>query len=132
VHGDSVKLIDGNGYRLPTEAEWEYACRAGTSGQFGNAASGAELPGSAWYFDNSNGATHTVGSTQANAFGLFDMHGNVWEWCDDWYGQSETAGHVIRGGSWNDEAVDCRSAVRSEGPTNFGQYTVGFRVVVSP
>ena len=70
--------------------------------------------------------------TKANAFGLFDMHGNVWEWCDDWYPQSGSAAHVIRGGSWNDEAVDCRSAVRNEGPTNFGQYTIGFRVVVSP
>jgi formylglycine-generating enzyme required for sulfatase activity len=116
----------GNGLRLPTEAEWEYACRAGstTAHSFGN--SSTDLEGYAWYKDNSGESTHPVGQKLPNAWGLFDMHGNVWEWCQDWYGMnyykvspgSDPTGprsgtsRIVRGGSWAWDANRCRSAYR--------------------
>ena len=101
---------DGRQYRLPTEAEWEYAARAGTTGKYAG-----ELDDMAWYYANSGGETHPVGQKQPNAWGLYDMHGNVWEWCRDWYdkdyygrslavdpqGPSSGSSRVMRGGSWN-------------------------------
>jgi formylglycine-generating enzyme required for sulfatase activity len=112
---------DGYAYRLPSEAEWEYACRAGTTGEYAG-----ELNEMAWYGQNSDSKTHRVGEKNANAWGLHDMHGNVWEWCqDEWhenYAGAPTDGRawvtgsdnyrVLRGGSWNDLAYDCRSAYR--------------------
>ncbi len=129
----------GNGYRLPTEAEWEYAARAGstTKWSFGNDEN--RLGEYAWFSGNSGSQTHPVGQKKANGFGLFDMHGNVWEWCeDDWhdnYNGAPTDGRawkpadisargsyrVLRGGGWNTSAVDCRSAVR-------GRYSPGLRI----
>src|SRR5919204_2180691 len=97
--------------RLPSEAEWEYAARAGTTGEYVG-----DLEAMTWYSGNSRGHTHPVGSKRPNAFGLFDMYGNVWEWCQDWYHDSyagaptdgsawvsgdEQKGHVLRGGSWS-------------------------------
>ncbi len=103
----------GRRYRLPTEAEWEYACRAGskTAFTFGNEA--ADLGSHAWYVENSDDMTHAVGGKKPNGFGLYDMHGNVWEWCSDWYDEDYYANspatdpggpdsgpfHVLRGGS---------------------------------
>jgi formylglycine-generating enzyme required for sulfatase activity len=132
---------------LPTEAEWEYACRAGTTTQFyyGDDPAYLALTNYAWYRDNSNGETHPVAQMPSNPWGLYDMSGNVSEWCQDWYGpypggtvtnfQGAATGtyRVLRGGSFLDYPRDCRSAVRtSDDPTtgNFNNY--GFRVVLTP
>jgi len=140
--------INGRHYRLPTEAEWEYACRAGTTGErYGSPAA------IAWYDRNSGSSTHPVGQKHPNAFGLYDMLGNVWEWCqdlyrEDWYGDQPTrdgssypsSGHtssidpvwgslrVFRGGSWGDGASYLRSSLRgSFDPGQRGNY-LGFRL----
>ena len=124
-------------YRLPTEAEWEYACRAGTTGDYAGS-----LDAMAWYTMNSGDRDHPVGQKRANAFGLFDMHGNVAEWCEDafhenytealydgrpWLGESKY--RVLRGGSWGWGAAEARSASRSLNPPEEKNYTWGFRVV---
>jgi len=136
----------GREYRLPTEAEWEYACRAGTTTRysFGNDAS--HLGEYAWYVDNSERRTHRVGQKRANPWGLYDMHGNVWEWCSDWYasdyyanspvndpqGPASGSLRVRRGGAWRDGAGGCRSAHRlGLGPGRRITY-LGFRVALVP
>ena len=143
VQNDWVKW-NANGYRLPTEAEWEYACRAGTTTEYsiGNIISG----NNANYWDSGdsydNGAT-PVGSYGANARGLYDMHGNVWEWCWDWYspyssssksnprGSSVGSDRVVRGGGWGDYAEDLRSAVRNYDNSDDNYPNRGFRPVCS-
>jgi formylglycine-generating enzyme required for sulfatase activity len=111
-------------YRLPTEAEWEYACRAGSTQSYCFGEGEAELGEYAWYADNSQKSTHPVGRLKPNAWGLYDMHGNVYEWCQDWYedyppgpvtdprGPSSGEYRLLRGGSWDGEAGDVRSAYR--------------------
>ncbi len=141
------RLPAGWGYRLPTEAEWEYACRAGartTRFGYGDDVSGAALINYAWYSVNSGNTTHPVEQKLANPWGLMDMHGNVWEWCQDWYGaysggstndpQGAVSGihRVIRGGSWINSAVYCRSAVRGVTFPDGASSDFGFRVVLSP
>ena len=134
-------------YRLPTEAEWEYACRAGTTGSLPNgeltAGTGRcpNLDQVAWYGANSGDATHVGGERLPNAWGLYDLLGNVWEWCGDWkggYGAGVTTdprgpaagrARVIRGGAWNNDARSCRSAARNENPPDFCYADIGFRVV---
>ena len=131
-------------YRLPTEAEWEYACRAGSTSRFCFGDSDGRLGEYAWYFDNSDGRPHPVRQMKANAWGLYDMHGNVWEWCQDWYkkqyprrevtdpkGPFLGSHRVRRGGSWDDAAWNCRSATRSYGLTFHSSYILGFRLVRS-
>ncbi|MFH1730680.1 MAG: formylglycine-generating enzyme family protein, partial [Planctomycetota bacterium] len=128
---------------LPTEAEWEYACRAGSTMKycFGDEAKG--LGDYAWYKDNSREQTHPVGKKEANAWELYDMHGNVWEWCQDWFGKYRGASpekdptgteagqsRVLRGGSWYYFATYCRSASRNGyAPSGRGAY-YGFRAAL--
>ncbi|HQE28575.1 MAG TPA: chitobiase/beta-hexosaminidase C-terminal domain-containing protein [Phycisphaerae bacterium] len=132
----------GRTFRLPTEAEWEYACRAGSEDDyyFGNDAS--LLGDYAWYIGNSNFVTHPVGQKLPNAFGLYDMHGNVWEWCNDWYGpyaagpETDPTGpgvgteRVLRGGSWFDYAENVRSAFRAILAPDQSNGNIGLRVVM--
>ncbi len=116
-----------NGYRLPTEAEWEYACRAGTTGpRYGS------LDEIAWYRGNSNERIHEVGDKQPNAWGLYDMLGNVWNWCWDIY-DAELYGtyRVLRGGGWFDEHWSCRASVRRRSHPTFQTDDVGFRIARS-
>jgi len=143
------ELPEGYAYRLPTEAEWEYACRAGTSTvfAFGDTliSEQANFYGKKPYGIEEEGVyrekTTPVKSFSPNAWGLYDMHGNLYEWCLDWYGEkaeggsdpqgaAEGDGRVIRGGTWNRVATSCRSAYRySSGPES-RSYNIGFRVVL--
>ena len=134
----------GRRYRLPTEAEWEYACRAGAKTAFSFGNDGADLARYAWYEENSGLKTHAVGSKQPNAFGLYEMHGNVWEWCSDWYsgtyyasspstdpqGPESGTVRVLRGGSWDSELGFLRCASRLGCAPDDTIDVVGFRVVL--
>jgi formylglycine-generating enzyme required for sulfatase activity len=131
IDGANVRVPDwgGPGYRLPTEAEWEYACRARTATRYSFGDDAKALDQYAWYFDNSNDVRHPVGQKKPNGFGLHDMHGNVWEWCWDWYevnyytrseasdprGPTAGTSRVCRGGCWNFLADRARSAQRDSG-----------------
>jgi formylglycine-generating enzyme required for sulfatase activity len=135
------RLPDGYAYRLPTEAEWEYACRAGTTGDFGG-----DPAAMGWFADNSGGRPHEAISLSANAWGLYHMHGNVREWCLDWKGEYPAAGEetvdacgpasgwcrVARGGSWDQPGPECRSAARDCFWPSYANAGMGFRVVLGP
>jgi len=141
------RLPAGAAYRLPTEAEWEYASRAGSTTRFsyGDDPDYTELTHYAWYTANSGGTTHAVGGKLPNRWGLYDMSGNVWEWCSDWYGnypggsvtdpQGSGSGsyRVFRGGGWYDYGGRlCRSAYRYSLYPSIRSYSLGFRVVLAP
>jgi len=147
IHGEDVSSSGGSGYRLPTEAEWEYACRAGTTTRYCFGDSEAGLWEYAWFNDNLRKTTHPVGQNKPNAWGLYDVHGNVWEWCEDWYGADyyrdsptddppgppEGSERVFRGGSWSsDAAALCRSAFRCSLPPTLDSIGLGFRVARAP
>ncbi len=132
----------GDGLRLPTEAEWEYACRAGTTTRFHSGDADRELDVVGWHRRNSGGRTHWVGQKSPNAWGLYDMHGNVWEWCADWYdavyyarragvdptGPVHGKARVLRGGSWGNKLpVQCRSASRFAVLPKNSYDNIGFR-----
>ena len=130
-------------FALPTEAQWEYACRAGTNSRFYTGNAEASLGGCAWYDGNSGGKTHPVGEKRPNAWGLHDTHGNLWEWCSDWYGGSyyeqspdqdpegtdEGVGRVFRGGCWYGILEDVRSARRNRFSPARRNDTYGCRLV---
>jgi len=142
--------FEANGYRLPTEAEWEYAARAGTNTAYSFGSSEAKLRQHGWFKANAGGKPRPVGQLRPNPWGLFDMHGNVWEWCNDFYKvdyyaespQNDPKGpesgdkKVLRGGCWNSTPDACRSAYRyNENPAYtdacFGYDIYGFRCVRS-
>ncbi len=133
--------------RLPSEAEWEYACRAATTSAFNDGSPCTEPRGKdaalaklGWFDKNSEGKTHEVRGLAPNKWGLYDMHGNVWEWCEDWFGECTTddqvdptgavsgVGRVLRGGSWDDRAGNCRSACRYGGRPDVRFLILGFRL----
>lgn len=137
--GDQVLWNESaNGWRLPTEAEWEYLCRAGTVGDFAGSGIVNDM---CWISDNSGLKPHPIGTKAANQFGLYDMHGNVWEWCWDWYlidyysgspsidpkGPDFGSRHVIRGGAYNDGASYARSSNRTI--PEILSNNIGFRIV---
>ena len=127
-------------FRLPTEAEWEYACRAGTTGRYN--VDGVSLDELGWYGGNSGEKTHAVGGKRANAWGLYDMHGNVWEWCADGYDVYDSTwlrdprrpwpgpDRGLRGGSWKSDAEYCRSTHRSHDDPTLRYNSCGFRLAL--
>lgn len=149
LSGATITPLDGTGYRLPTEAEWESACRAGTTTRFWSGNENSDLMRTGWFEDNSGGRTHAVGELEANPYQLSDIHGNVWEWVQDsWdpvtYEQFEntpavnphcplSAGsqRVLRGGPWSFYPSSCRSSYRNTFPATYHDDDIGFRVVLS-
>ena len=135
------ELVGESRYRLPTETQWEYACRAGNKGKYCFGDQETLLGEYAWYHGNSNNETHPVGLKKANAWGLYDMHGNVWEWVQDWRSdypngsvtdpQGTTSGsfRVNRGGSWYENAKHCRSTNRGSSGPGGRDFNLGFRLL---
>ena len=133
----------GRNFRLPTEAEWEFAARGGNYSRHYKYSGSNYISDVAWYGDNSGDRTHPVGTKQANELGLYDMSGNVWEWCSDWYGsyssysQTDPIGpnngsnRMDRGGCWGNFAKRCRPAYRSYGTPGYRDHGRGLRLVLS-
>ncbi|MED3053789.1 cytoplasmic protein [Bacillus thuringiensis] len=119
--------LNSNGYRLPSEAEWQYACKAGTTGY-----TYGKLHDIAWYNENSNGHIHDVGQKEPNAWGLYDMLGNVWEWCYDLYDEKVYGTYrIFRGGSWAEAARGCGATCRRRSHPTFHIEDLGFRLARS-
>ena len=133
------RLPDGYEYCLPSEAQWEYACRAGTTGVYAG-----EIEKMAWFDANSGAQSHPVAQKQPNAWGFYDLHGNITEWCADWYGAypggsvNDPTGvpngqfRLVRGGAWSAPAGRCRSAFRLSSPGNHSIKFLGFRLALAP
>ena len=142
---DFIKKLNAKtngGYRLPTEAEWEYACRAGTTTKY--SVGDKITPKDANYRDSKIGEPVAVGSYKPNVFGLYDMHGNVWEWCEDWHydypsgavtdpkGPATGSVRVLRGGSFDSNGLDARSSLRVVNEPSFRLVDFGFRLARTP
>jgi formylglycine-generating enzyme required for sulfatase activity len=132
----------GRSYTLPTEAEWEYAARGGNRSEGTKYSGGWSIDDVAWYDGNSSNSTHPCGTKRSNALGIYDMSGNVWEWCEDWYasqylqydsnnpkGAATGSDRVFRGGGWSRRAKDCRVASRADSTPGSRFKNLGFRVV---
>jgi formylglycine-generating enzyme required for sulfatase activity len=143
ISGEKVTILGGNGYRLPTEAEWEYACRAGSKTKWSCGDDVQQLELYAWYKGNAGRRSHPVGEKAPNAFGLYDMHGHMWEWCWDWYGEEyyrqspvddpqgpgSGSKRIERGGDgWNNDPPHLRSAYRNHQFASSKFLDLGFRV----
>ncbi|MFK4425093.1 MULTISPECIES: formylglycine-generating enzyme family protein [unclassified Bacillus (in: firmicutes)] len=130
IQDDGKKVscnLHSNGYRLPSEAEWQYACKAGTTGY-----TYGELQKIAWYNENSSGQIHDVGKKEPNAWGLYDMLGNVWEWCYDLYDETVYGSYrIFRGGSWAEAARGCGATCRRRSHPTFHIDDLGFRLARS-
>jgi formylglycine-generating enzyme required for sulfatase activity len=138
---DWLSELSGDWYRLPTEAEWEYACRAGTTTKYNFGDGARNLGQYAWFSGNAGRRTHPVGALKVNAWGLHDMHGNVWEYCSDWYDESYYGGapssnptgpangqdRVRRGGSWGSDPGQLRAATRNYSSPDVAMGFTGFR-----
>jgi len=144
IESANVFVLGGNGFRLPTEAEWEFACRAGSITPWCYGDLVLDAGQYAWSYDNAQLETHPVGEKKPNAWGLYDMHGNVMEWCNDWYsdfyyqqdlpeedpmGPNDGLGRVLRGGAWQFGAEATRSAYRNSANPDSTSNVIGFRVV---
>ena len=135
--------LTGKRFRLPTEAEWEYAARGGNRSNHTQYSGGSMIDDVAWYGGNSGNKTHSVKTKKPNELGLYDISGNVWEWCQDWYGyygsnaQTNPTGpgsgsnRVIRGGSWLNFVRDCRSSFRGNRSPGGHNVNLGFRLALS-
>ena len=137
-----LNQLTGKRFRLPTEAEWEYAARGGNKASYQTKYAGSNALGEvAWYNGNSNSQTNTVGTKKPNALGIYDMSGNVWEWCNDWYGDYSSGGvtnpkgvtsgakSVIRGGSWFNFGINNRVSLRNDSNPSYRSYCYGLRLV---
>jgi formylglycine-generating enzyme required for sulfatase activity len=131
VEGGAVRLTDGAGYRMPTEAEWEFACRAGSAGFYSGGETEEQLSKTGWYAANSGLELHPVGSKGANPFGICDLHGNAWEWVQDEWGLDRENCRVIKGGHCKNAAFHCRSASRLPAVATDKDNLITIRVVLN-